>query len=192
MTRTIVAALVVLVALALVTRITGTGPRHPTAETVYTAAQVRAGLRHNPRAWVGHTVLIRGLLAAATGASTTPSVPPIAVLIDVPPLPRGVSALQLRILIYDYSGIAAQPTTTLLLRPAPPNPLLALLRQIPVVTCLLPPSERSDGGEVRVYRVVLLPPRRSCPQKGLCYDGVLMGTASSAPLKSTRSAPMQG
>jgi hypothetical protein len=28
--------------------------------------------------------------------------------------------------------------------------------------------------------VVLLPPRHSCPQRGLCYDGVLMGAASSA------------
>jgi hypothetical protein len=88
MTRKIVAALVVLVALVLVAKITGTGPRHPTVETVYTAAQVRAGLGHNPRAWVGHAVLIRGLLATASGASTTPSVPPIAVLIDVPRLPR--------------------------------------------------------------------------------------------------------
>ena len=180
MTRKIVAALVVLVALALVERITGTGPRHSSMETVYTAAQVRAGLGHNPRAWVGHAVLIRSLLATASGASATASVPPIAVLIDVPRLPQGVSALQLRILIYDYYGITAQPTTTLLLRPAPPNPLLALLRRIPVVTRLLPLSERIDGGEVRVYRVVLLPPRHSCPQKGLCYDGVLMGAASAA------------
>jgi hypothetical protein len=180
MTRKIVAALAVLVALALVARMVGTRPGSPAVETVYTAAQVRAGLRHNPRAWVGHTVLIRGLLATASGASTTPSVPPIAVLIDVPRLPRGVSALQLRILVYDRYGIAAQPTTTLLLRPALPNPLLALLRQIPVVTRLLPLSERIDGGEVRVYRVVLLSPRHSCLQKGLCYDGVLMGAASSA------------
>ena len=179
MTRKIVAALAVLVALVLVARMAGTRPGFPAVETVYTAAQVRAGLRHNPRAWVGHTVLIRGLLATASGASATPSVPPIAVLIDVPRLPRGVSALQLRILVYDYYGITAQPTTTLLLRPAPPDPLLTLLRQIPGVKGLLPLSERLDGGEVRVYRVVLLPPHHSCSQKGLCYDGVLLGAASS-------------
>jgi hypothetical protein len=47
-----------------------------------------------------------------------------------------------------------------------------MLRQIPVVNHLLPPSERVDG-EVAIYRVALLPPRRSCPQQGLCYDGVL-------------------
>ena len=180
MTRKIVAALAALVALVLVARIAGTGPGYPGAETVYTAAQVRAGLGHNPRAWVGHTVLIRGLLATASGASTTASMAPVAVLIDVPRLPWGVSALQLRILVYDHYGIATQPTTTLLLRPAPPNPLLAVLHQIPVVKRLLPLSDHIDGGEARVYRVLLLPPRHSCPQKGLCYDGVLMGVAPSA------------
>ena len=190
MTRTIVAALAALVVLVLVAKIAGTGSSHPAVETVYTPAQVHAGLGHNPRAWVGHTVLIRGLVATTVGATTVgasapPSAPSIAVLIDVPRLPRGLSALELRILLFDYYGLTARPTATLLLRPAPPNPLLAALRRVPIVNRLLPASERVDDGEVGVYRVEILPARRSCPQRvlgygSLCYDGVLLGAASPA------------
>jgi hypothetical protein len=39
------------------------GPKGP----VYTVAQVSAGLRQHPAAWVGRTVVVRGTLAVAEG-----------------------------------------------------------------------------------------------------------------------------
>src|SRR5579864_4507850 len=43
--------------------------------TVYTVAQVEAGLQHHPRTWVGRTVLIRGLLRYCPPASLCPAEP---------------------------------------------------------------------------------------------------------------------
>jgi len=38
------------------------GRQPSSTEAVYTVAQARAGLARNPRAWIGRTILVRGLV----------------------------------------------------------------------------------------------------------------------------------
>src|SRR5438132_14267888 len=61
MKRIITALIGLVLAVGLVVTIVGGGA----AETVYTLAQVHAGLAHDPAAWVGRTVLVRARVMAA-------------------------------------------------------------------------------------------------------------------------------
>jgi hypothetical protein len=64
------------VTFAIVNRLADSGP-------TYTVAQVQAGLLHNPRAWVGRTVLVHGLLyrdsymGSCPASASCPYMPPV-------------------------------------------------------------------------------------------------------------------
>jgi len=100
-------------ALGVSTVSTGGGAFAP----VYTVSELRAGLAENPRAWLGHTMLVRGV---ALG----PACPPNASCVFA--WPALVDA--------DATG----PGSSVPLSMGPANSLLALLRRLPLLGRLVP------------------------------------------------------
>jgi hypothetical protein len=99
---------------------------------VYTVSELRAGLTDNPRAWLGHTMLVRGV---ALG----PACPPNASCVFAWPALVDV----------DATG----PGSSVPLSMGPANSLLALLRRLPLVGRLVPGPQLLRWGRPAVYRV---------------------------------------
>lgn len=153
-----------------------------TPSQVYSVGDVQDGLRHNPRAWVGRTVLVQGIvqevgweqgattaLVAAGPGKDLPFTPPSGLSHDatvhlflraiIPSVDKPSPPLQLRV---------QQIQTT--------DPLPPILRGLPGVRRLILASQRVLGGTPAVYRIHL----RARPQRGKacsnlsCDDGVLL------------------
>ncbi len=140
------------------------------AEPVYTVAQVRAGLARQPAAWVGRTVLVRGVAFESSwvgrssgGGSWCPSsiVGPQSCPLAAP---NGVT-LYLKLVDDSIRLDPRRPffippqvnrlTLDLAMQPVAPNALIALARQVPPLTRFLPTPGQVPGGVSHLYRVRL-------------------------------------
>jgi len=152
------------------------GHDQPAPASVYSVAQVKAGLSGRPAVWGGRTVSVRGIvvtihhsifgaglaLSSVGPAQTTVLVP------DSPTLPHTEAAL----LSYIFNARAG---AVLLLRPQPTNSnsIVAALRRLPVVGKLLPHPRRAMGDAPAIYRLQLLAPQQSC-LRNQCADAILL------------------
>ncbi len=161
------------------------------AGSVYTVAEVRAGLARQPASWTGRTVLVRGIAAGsfwATGPTSSqghlcdprsiggrPQLCPLA----------APNRATVYLMLIDHSvrfnPMMLQPAnrTTLLLvvQPVAPNSLIALARRLPPLARFLPMQGQVPGGVSHLYRIRLRP-AGSTPCVGLfwftCAVGVLV------------------
>ena len=123
---------------------------------VYTVAELRAGLADNPHVWLGHSVLVRGVvlgLSCPPNASCAFALP---VLIDA-----------------DATG----PGNYLPLSVGPANPLLALLRRLPLVGRLMPGPQLLRWGRPAIYRVQVREAVGTSPRETRPYEAVLLDPA---------------
>ena len=130
---------------------------------IYTVAEVRRGLATQPRQWVNHTVLVRGVFLVTMSDPGVVDVfhPPPYILVTYALYQPGPRRL---------GGISGLPLTLKLaprLAPPRPNPLLAALRRLPWLGSLF----GSPGAPT--YRVTLLPLQRGNCGGQLCPDGQL-------------------
>jgi hypothetical protein len=198
MKRGITALICLILAVGLVVTIVAGGVA---TEPVYTIAQVRAGLAHNPAAWAGRSVLVRARVMAAllvrgafsegaplsdyvvtkgrweppkciTTSTGCPS--PLAGL--VPPGTIPDLHLQLKPAWPQMSPVLwVRPQSPVpWIRPPPPAPWLAFLRRLPLLQRVLPRPQRGRWGVYTVYRIQILPPHRSRCTPTPCDDAVLL------------------
>lgn len=201
MRRCALFALGVVLVAGLVAAIVG----RPASARVYTVAQVRAGLVRQPAAWVGRTVLVRGVAVLSFwprgpqgtgGSSVSCAVPPAALSPALPgqqscPLaaPQGASVYlkivdgSIRLDPRVHNSVPPQPTFPILMlvvQPVAPNPLIALARHLPLLTRFFPTLAQVPGGLSYLYRIRLRPrpvSRAPCANSAWfpCIDGVLVG-----------------
>jgi hypothetical protein len=108
---------------------------------VYSVADLRRHLAADPRRWLGRTLLVRGE-AIAVVCATEAGTP----VLCAPP----------RVILTDpYPSPAVVPLS---LAPARPDPLLTVVRHLPLVSTVLPPPQVIHWEQVAVYRVQLRPP----------------------------------
>jgi hypothetical protein len=124
------------VTFAIVHRLAASGP-------TYTVAQVQAGLLHNPRAWLGRTVLVHGVLyrGFCPAGAFCPYMPPV--LAD-----PGAGTANAILVYWRFT-----------------NPMVGFLETLPLVGPLI---DRHLGG-VGVYRVQLQPAIQSRCGRPTCY-----------------------
>jgi len=171
-------------------------------EQAYTVAQVRAGLARQPAAWVGRTVLVRGVAVESSwvigltiGTSTScivrssalgssQSCPlaapkPNRTTLYLTLVDDSVRLDQLDLMrpLLPVSQQANPPSLVLAVRPVTPNPLIALARRLPPFARFFPTQGRVPGGVPHLYRI-RLQPRGSAPCANpfwfTCTDGVLV------------------
>jgi hypothetical protein len=148
----VVGAVVLVAGLCMQTRGTATA-----AGPVYTVAQVQALLAHQPRAWTSRTLLLRGVAATVgcwvyTADSLALCVPPRMVLGDADPA----------------AAVAPFPLAW-----AGPDPLLALVRRVPVLGGFVPAPQAAQPNAVTTYRVRF----RAVSDEwcgATCYEAVLL------------------
>ena len=139
-------------ALVVSTVSTGVGALGP----VYTVSELRTGLADNPHAWLGHTVLVRGVALGPTCPPNASCVFAWPVLVDA-----------------DATG----PDSSLLLSMGPANSLLALLRRLPLLGRLMPGPQLLRWGRPAVYRVQVRDAARKLPRGTRHYEAVLLDPA---------------
>jgi hypothetical protein len=139
-------------ALVVSTVSTGVGALGP----VYTVSELQAGLADNPHAWLGHTVLLRGV-------ALVPACPPNASCVVAWP------AL--------VDAEAPPPRSYLPLSMGPANPLLALLRRLPLVGRLVPGPQVLRWGRPARYRVQVQDAAGTSPNGTRHYAAVLLDPA---------------
>jgi len=168
---------------------------------VYTVAEVRAGLAHQPGKWAGRTVLVGGIASQSwwdtggAGASTTAgtlcgrpftvggrqSCPLVA--------PNGTT---LYLTLVDDSirvdpkhpfsvfSQSNRPFLILAVQPVAPNPLIALARRLPPLARFFPVLRQVSSGVSHRYHVRLWPTRTTpCTTAPFtCADGSLVDAPS--------------
>jgi hypothetical protein len=123
-------------------------------------SELQAGLADNPHAWLGHTVLVRGValrLGLGLSCPSNASCPvawPALVDADAPPL-RSFLPLSM----------------------GPANPLLALLRRLPLVGRLVPGPQLLRWGRPASYRVQVQDAAGTSPTGTRRYAAVLLNPA---------------
>jgi hypothetical protein len=166
---------------------------------VYTVAQAADGIAQHPRAWIGRTVVVRGVAVivgwpdslGGVSARFCPGYPPCSV--PVPPntsvdlllvdnLPRGVAASKLLLKTLILRTVRPQspallrvpPSLVVKVLPRPAQTLLAdVLTHVPLLSQFVEQTPTLQGGTQRVYRVRLLPhPVMSCTPG--CEDALLL------------------
>ncbi len=128
---------------------------------VYTVAVVQTGLQRHPRAWVGRTILVSGVVQDIDQYFPTQGPRQLRVLL-VPMLPPGSHAA--------LGGYGPQLWADPRRVPSHPfNALMRLLGTIPVLGPLLHVrDQRLHPGQQAVFRLTLLPTQR-CPA-GTCMS----------------------
>jgi len=146
-----IAVLGVLACLLLLTTVAGAwGGRG----RVYGVSQVIAGLSRDPRAWVGRTVLVRGVALRL-----------------LPGCGAGQWCLEGL-----YEPAARRRGPILLLEPGPADSLVARLRRVPILDGVAPRPQRLRGA-VAIYRVRFqAAPRQSCDARP-CVTAILVDAA---------------
>jgi hypothetical protein len=144
---------------------------------VYTVAQLRAGLADNPRAWIGRTLLVRGVAIGPIGLSCPPNAScPLAwpALIDAgagngPTLPLVAVSVGRVLRIPSVSVGRVLPLSL-----GPADPLLALLRRLPLVGRLVPGPQVLRWGKPTIYRVQVQDVAGPSPNAALPYRVLLL------------------
>ena len=169
-------------------------------ETVYGVGQVVAGIRQDPRAWIGHTIQVRGAIIALAwvhpqsglsgwdcGDSTSPCLldpargfGSVHALLVPGPVPIHPNTSPMADAIYpDWAAGRYHVALVLAVPKSPANQTLAFLQRMPLLRALLPAEPGTLHGNVsEVVRVrVLAPSRAPCgPFPALCRDdAVLLG-----------------
>lgn len=126
---------------------------------VYSVAELRAQLAHDPRGWVGRTVRVRGRATAC------------AIRID-----RGYFRCMPRQPRLDDPSTDAT-TEPLLLAWADPGPVLTAMRRVPLLGNLLPAPQQVDWGAVVTYRVQLRTATRGSCGGTACYEALVLDAA---------------
>lgn len=141
-------ALVTFALLAAVAAAVAVATRSAPAVTVYTVAQVRARLARDPGAWIGHTVLVRGLVMRCQRVEGCSVIPP-----GIP-----------RVGLIDGIPIIEMPRETVLSQSLPlqleRDPVRDTLRRIPLLGRVVPPPRRLSLAQPAAYpvRLVVLNP----------------------------------
>jgi len=129
---------------------------------VYTVAEVRAHLADKPGAWVGRTVLVRGLAEACLGAGSWGDLPLFQSCSRQPPS------------LADSGSAGASESLPLIWGT---QSRLAWLRRVPLVSGLVPPALTPRWWTLATYRVQLQrAPDRLCGVTA-CYEALLLGAA---------------
>jgi hypothetical protein len=150
------------------------------AGPVYSVAELRARLVHDPSAWVGHVVLVRGTVSGCGLGRLCPPIMAVQCATPVPCRPIGLPGMML----------VDQPTASWL-RGLPAqlgaqNPQLAFLRRLPLVSRVVPPPQVVRWGIPAVYRVQLQPAQPSVCRSSPCYEAVLQDAAPVVRVPSVR------
>jgi hypothetical protein len=122
---------------------------------LYSVSEVQANLERHPEAWVGRTVWVRGIVLPA-GCGASDSMP----CHDKP------------VYVLDRTGAALLPLAEQRL-----NPLLALLRRLPLVHLLMPQLQVVRWGALATYRVRLMAVPATVCGPTPCYRMLLLDAA---------------
>src|SRR5205085_2935673 len=137
------------------------------AGPVYSVTELRARLTHDPGAWVGHVVLVRGTVTGCGFGRPCPLVMVVQCAAPGPCRPIGMPGMML----------VDQPTASWLrglpVQLGAQNPQLAFLRRLPLVSRLVPPPQGVRWGIPAVYRVQLQPTQQPACSSSPCYEAVL-------------------
>jgi hypothetical protein len=148
------------------------------AGPVYSVTELRAHLTHDPSAWVGRAVLVRG---TATGCGFGRPCPLLMVVQCAAPSPCRPIRLPGMMLV-------DQPTAGWLrglpVQLGAQNPQWAFLRRLPLVSRVVPPPQVVRWGIPAVYRVQLQPTQQSVCSSSPCYEAVLEDAAPVVPMPS--------
>jgi hypothetical protein len=128
---------------------------------VYAVAAVRALLLHDPAAWAGRVVGVRGI-AVTSGCATWPS-------------PEDTACRDWRAGMVDADGATALPLAT-----GAPNALLALLHRLPLAGGLVPGPQAVRWGVLATYRVRLQTAPAAVCDAAPCYQAMLLDAAPGA------------
>lgn len=128
---------------------------------VYTVSELRADLAHDPQAWLGHTVLVRGMpVGAPVSCPATASCAFMPLGLMDPP--------------------ASRPGSYLLLSMGPPNPLLALLRRLPLVGRFMPGPQLLRWTTPAIYRIQIQGTAGTSRGVPARYEALLLDAAPPA------------
>ncbi len=132
----------------------------PSPPPVYALAVVQAGLIRSPGAWVGRTVRVRAVAAMPCvtrmgGAN------------------RACTSWRLALL----DASAPSTATALPLQGAPPPPLLAALRRLPLASWLVASPQQVRWGALSAYRVLLQAAPTAVCDAPPCYEALLLDAA---------------
>jgi hypothetical protein len=125
------------------------GPGHEQAGAVYSVQEVQLGLAHDPAAWLGRTLRVRGMVYSASCSCRD----------------RAPS-------LFDRDG-----ASMLHVAGWEPDPLLAALRRLPLVGGLVPGPQVARGGVLATYRVRLLAAPAATCDAVPCYQAMLLDAA---------------
>ncbi len=163
-------ALFALITLALVATVAATATRPAPVATVYTVAQVRAGLARNPGAWVGRTILVRALIMQCRRVEGCSAIP------------TGIPRMGL----VDGIPIIEMPRATVLSQSLPlqieQDPLRAFLRRAPLLDRVVSPPRRLSLAQAATYpvRLVVLTPCAVESSRQPCIAALLTDTVAVA------------
>lgn len=131
------------------------GLRPPAALPVATVSALQHQIAPHPQEWWGRTVRVQAVIVGF-----------------LRPLPDHQRRMHLALI---DPGVPDGPWSELLLVPGAENPLLHLLRTLPLVGVLVPPAQRVQWQARHTYRIQLWPlPGPSC---ALCSQAVLLDAA---------------
>jgi hypothetical protein len=143
----------------------GTGPS--SRAPLYTVAQARAGLVHDPRAWLGHTLWLRGVVTE-----------PCSILASQAAYSYCASREQPVLLDTESLGAAPpQPRVALRLAWAGLDPLLTVVRRAPLAGRFAPAPQVVHWGVVATYRVRLRTMSDGQHSAALCYEAAVLDAA---------------
>jgi len=135
----VLAALTLAVAIIMVM-----GHQPTSAGAVYTVARVRAGLARTPQAWIGRTILVRGLVIRCRLVEGCVALPP-----GIP-----------RVGLVDGIPIIEMPRAAVLSQALPlqvgEDPLRSFLRLIPLLRGVVPAPRQPSPAQPTTYRVRLI------------------------------------
>jgi hypothetical protein len=123
----------------------------------YTVSEVQANLERHPAAWVGRTAWVRGIVVPA-GCGASDATP----CHDKP------------VYLLDRSGAVLLPLTERRL-----NPLVVLLRRLPLVGRFVPGAPVVHWGTLATYRVQLVAAPATTCSAAPCYQALLDAIFSS-------------
>jgi len=153
---------------------------------IYSIAEVRAGVRQQPRQWVGRTVWVVGKTATVGSSYSGPLGPGAGIPRTMDPLyPPPKVAVRIEIVPSTYSFMTRQDVRTVrdrfVLAPhlGPENPIQVLVSHVPFAGTffhLRPLSGETRLMMARYYRITLSPAQsRSCRPlyDSTCFDALL-------------------
>jgi len=158
--------------------------RAPDSVPVYTVAQVVTGLAHNPRKWIGRTVLVRGSIIQIDSVSVPPASPLSPHDNPLYP-PVGIHVQLVLATRSAYTGGTRNPFDVqpkLIVRPNLPRPTLNPLERfahylsehVPIPNQFVPQGLQLRTGSI--FQIKLLSRHRgTCAPLGMCDDALLVG-----------------